>query len=160
MIVYVPAQAPSAAPATTEKSSVLVIEEPPPPPEPVETPTPPVVQPTTQRRQQTHTKAPTEHEESATPENPATPPAEVPLLEPRESSAQETELRRQYLNLEQNIRQRIARLNGSRLSGNDRKTLDDAQTFFAQSTRAMANGDLLRALNLARKASLLLAALE
>jgi hypothetical protein len=62
--------------------------------------------------------------------------------------------------LEQDIRQRLTRLNGMQLSSNDRKTLEDARTFFSQATHARASGDLPRALNLARKASLLLAALE
>jgi hypothetical protein len=62
--------------------------------------------------------------------------------------------------LEEDVRQRLARLKGAQLSANDRRTLEDARTFFAQSTHAMASGDLPRALNLARKASLLLAALE
>jgi hypothetical protein len=42
----------------------------------------------------------------------------------------------------------------------DRKTLDDARTFFQQSTQALNEGDLQRALMLARKASLLVSALE
>jgi hypothetical protein len=54
----------------------------------------------------------------------------------------------------------MARLNPARLSPNERKTLGDADTFLAQSTRAFESNDLQRALNLARKASLLLAALE
>jgi hypothetical protein len=62
--------------------------------------------------------------------------------------------------LELDIRQRLTRLNGAQLSANDRRTLEDARTFFVQATHAMASGDLPRALNLARKASLLLAALE
>lgn len=89
-----------------------------------------------------------------------TPPAEVPALEPRESTAQETELKAQFSRLEQDIQQRLTRLDGEHLSGNDRKTLEDARTFFDQSRQAMASGDLPRALNLARKSSLLLAALE
>jgi hypothetical protein len=62
--------------------------------------------------------------------------------------------------LQQDVRQRLARLDGARLSGNERKTLENARTFFEQSTRAVASGDLQRALNLARKAFLLTAALE
>jgi hypothetical protein len=54
----------------------------------------------------------------------------------------------------------MARLNPARLSPNERKTLDDAATFLAQSTRAFESSDLQRAFNLARKASLLVAALE
>jgi hypothetical protein len=62
--------------------------------------------------------------------------------------------------LQEDISQRLTRLKGAQLSANDQKTLEDARTFFAQAARAMATGDLPRALNLARKASLLLAALE
>jgi hypothetical protein len=51
-------------------------------------------------------------------------------------------------------------LSGARLSGNDQKTLEDARTFYAQASDAMASGDLPRAMNLARKAGLLLGALE
>jgi hypothetical protein len=105
-------------------------------------------------------ETPAEPSETPTPENPETPPAEVPALEPRQSFAQETELRRQFLNLEQDIHARLTRLKGAHLSANDQKTLEDARTFFAQATHAMASGDLPRALNLARKAGLLLAALE
>ncbi len=165
IVVYVPAQAPAHAPAAAPAAGepqVLVIEEPAPPPEPEETPPPPTPEPTAphRRRSPAPTPTPNEPDETSTQENPETPPAEVPALEPRESSAQETELRRQYFNLEQDIRQRLTRLNGAQLSANDRRTLEDARTFFVQATHAMASGDLPRALNLARKASLLLAALE
>ena len=135
-----------------------MIEEPPPPaPEPEETPPPPTPEPATPHRSRhaPHPETPPEPDETPAQENPETPPAEVPALEPRQSTAQETELRRQYLNLEQDIRQRLARLNGAHLSANDQKTLEDARTFFAQATQAMASGDLPRALNLARKAGLL-----
>jgi len=167
IVVYVPAHAPAAAPPA-EKSQVLVIEEPAPPPETQGTPppqTPGSSKPTTAggRRggsRPAHTDTPSEPDETSTQGNPETPPAEVPALEPRESFAQETELRREFQKLEQDIPQRLARLNGARLSINDRRTLEDARTFFAQATHAMASGDLPRALNLARKASLLLAALE
>jgi hypothetical protein len=81
-------------------------------------------------------------------------------LGPRESSAQEADLRRQILDLQDDVRQRIAKLSDAGLAGADRKTLDDARAFFAQSTRALNEGDLQRALTLARKASLLVSALE
>jgi hypothetical protein len=84
----------------------------------------------------------------------------VPALEPRESSAQESALRRQVQALQEDVRTRLSRINEAKLSQDDRKTLDDARTFFAQSNRALEEGDLQRALNLARKASLLVAALE
>jgi hypothetical protein len=69
-------------------------------------------------------------------------------------------LRQQIQRLHDDVRQRMARLNVARLSSTERKTLEDASTFFVQSTRALAGGDLQRSLNLARKASLLVAALE
>ncbi len=164
-IVYVqapaPAPAPPAAPSTT-KPQDLVIEEPPPPPEPEETPAPQTPEPTPPRRPRRtpRPETPAEPDEAPAPENPETPPAEVPALEPRQSTAQETELRRQFVDLEQDIEKRLAQLSGAHLSANDQKTLEDARTFFAQARQAMASGDLPRALNLARKAGLLLAALE
>jgi hypothetical protein len=84
----------------------------------------------------------------------------VPALEPRESSAEIAALRRQIQGLQDDVRQRIAKLSDAGLTDADRKTLDDARTFFAQSTRALNEADLQRALTLARKASLLVLALE
>lgn len=169
MVVYVPAKAPAATPAATSSTAepqVLVIEEPAPPPkpepEPEETSPPQTPEPTTQHhvKRTAPREATTEPDESAPPENPEPPPAEVPALEPRESSAQETELRRQCVKLEQDIQERIARLDAAQLSANNRKIVEDARTFSAQAAKAMASGDYPRALNLAHKASLLLAALE
>jgi type IV secretory pathway VirB10-like protein len=161
VIVYVPAH-PLAAPPAAAEPQVLVIEEPAPPPEPEETPPPPTPEPTVthRRRNPPRTTTGPEPDENSTQETPETPPAEIPALEPRQSTAQENDLKNQFRQLEQDVRQRLARFNGARLSTNDQKTLEDARTFFAQATHAMASGDLPRALNLARKASLLLAALE
>jgi outer membrane biosynthesis protein TonB len=161
VVVYVPAQAPASAPPAA-KSQVLVIEEPAPPPEPEKTPTPLTSEPTAHRRQggPARTETPGEPDETSTQEKPEPPPAQVPALEPGESTAQETALRQQVQRLQEDVRQRLARLNQARLSPNERKTLDDARTFLAQSTRALESSDLQRALNLARKASLLVAALE
>lgn len=161
MVVYVPAQAPAAV-TPAAKSEVLVIEEPAPPPVPEATPPPPAPTPPPRRRPrtQTRTETPVETDETSSQESPETPPAEVPALEPRESTAQEAALREQVQRLQENVRQRMARLNPAHLSLNERKTLDDARTFLTQSTRAFQSSDLQRALNLARKASLLVAALE
>jgi outer membrane biosynthesis protein TonB len=164
VVVYVPAQAPATAP-TAEKSQVLVIEEPAPPPEPEETPPRPTPEPTAHRRPRrpAHTETPAEtptESNDTSQESPETPPAEVPALEPRASTAQEAALRQQVQRLQQDVRQRIARLNPARLSPSERKTLDDASTFLAQSIHAFESSDLQRALNLAQKASLLVAALE
>jgi len=114
MIVYVPAQAPAAAPANTEKSSVLVIEEPPRRPSPLKLQRP--------RQYRPPPSAVSQRARNHLPNMRKLPPAGQspfrgsPLLEPRESFGQETELRRRYLNLEQNLRQACARLNGARLS--------------------------------------------
>jgi hypothetical protein len=62
--------------------------------------------------------------------------------------------------LQQDLRKRLEQLSGVRLSANDQRTLEDARTFYTQASDAMAGGDLPRAMNLARKAGLLLAALE
>jgi hypothetical protein len=167
VVVYVPAT-PAAAAAKSEpaKPEVLVIEEPAPPPEPAPSPEK-AASPQGQgnagarhRRIGGKTTAPPEPEEETPPDNPETPPAEVPALEPRESRAEEAELQERYQKLAQDVRERMMRVNGSQLSANDRRTFEDARTFFAQSVNASRDGDLPRALALARKASLLLAALE
>jgi hypothetical protein len=140
-----------------------VIEEPAPPPEPEEAPppqTPEEPKPQHRRRRPAHPDTPTAPADASTPETPEPPPEAVPALGPRESTAQEAALRQQIQRLQEDVRQRLARLNEARLSPSERKTLEDARTFFAQSTRALESGDLQRALNLARKASLLVAALE
>ena len=168
MLVYVPA---TPAPATSAKPEaakpeVLVIEAPTPPPEPQpeteETPPPKNggARVTHHRPGPSHAAAPAEPDESTTEDTPAPPPAAVPALEPRESSSQEAEFRQQYQNLAEDVRQRMERLNRSPLSSNDRRTLEDARSFFVQSAHASNSGDLPRALNLARKARLLLEALE
>ena len=164
-IVYVPSPPPAATQASAAGAPPMVIEEPAPPEEPPA----PSPQPTTnpepaqRRRRVLRREAPAAAPEN-TPETtePLTPqvPSQVPSLEPRESSAQEAALRRQIQGLQDDVRQRIAKLSRAGLSGADRKTLDDARTFFAQSTRALNDADLQRALNLARKASLLVSALE
>jgi hypothetical protein len=53
------------------------------------------------------------------------------------------------------IRGRIAQLKQAKLGGPEKKSVDDAQTFLEQSQHALETNDLTRALNLARKASLL-----
>jgi len=140
----------------------MVIEEPAPPEEPPA----PSPQPTTnpepaqRRRRVLRREAPAAAAEETPAATESQPTPQVPSLEPRESSAQEAALRRQIQALQDDVRQRIAKLSRAGLSGADRKTLEDARTFFAQSTRALNDADLQRALNLARKASLLVSALE
>lgn len=173
-MVYIPAPPPAAAtPATTStpssaKPQYIVIQEPPPPPpapEPEELPLQEAPEPTPHHKPKRAARAEAQTDQDETPaaDNPDTaenPPAVVPALEPRQSSAQENELRRQFTELEQDIRGRLEKLSGAHLSGNDQKALEDARTFYTQANHAMAAGDLPRALNLAHKAGLLLAALE
>ena len=160
-VVYVPAPAPAAAPAEA-KPQVLVIEAPAPTPEPEETAPAQTPESAGRRRPRApaHGEAPAEPAPAANPDNPALPSAPIPALEPRESSAQEAALRREIQRLHDDVRQRLARLSQARLESSDARTLEDARTFFAQSVRALEAGDLERALNLARKASLLVRALE
>lgn len=87
-------------------------------------------------------------------------PAEVPALEQRESPAQQTALRQQVAATLAGIQGRIGQVKQRGISGLERKTLEDAQMFLEQSRRALEGNDLVRALNLARKASLLVNALE
>lgn len=168
-IVYVPAPPPATSPAasvTIENPQTMVIEEPAPPPEPEETEAKKTTEDQKQaprRRKVLRTEPP--HSSDETPaesagETPEAPPAQVPALEPRESSAQESTLRRQTLEAQIDVRQRLARINEAQLTPPDRKTLDDARGFFGQSERALQEGDLQRSLVLARKAALLVTALE
>jgi hypothetical protein len=160
-IVYVPSPPPPAVTqAPAAGTPTMVIEEPAPPEPPATTPPPtPPTKPARRRRRVLQTEPPAAAPANA-PETTEPPAPPVPSLEPRESSVEETALRRQIQGLQDDVRQRIAKLSRAGLSGADRKTLDDARTFFAQSARALNEGDLQRALTLARKASLLVSALE
>jgi outer membrane biosynthesis protein TonB len=138
----------------------MVIQEPEPPPAPVEivpekTPAPEVK---TKPKLVPRNEPPPAAAEEAQPTAP--PSAEIPALEPRETSAQEAALRRNIQSLQEDIRQRLSRINEVNLSAADRRTLNDARNFFSQSGKAFDEGDLQRAQNLAQKASLLVRALE
>jgi hypothetical protein len=157
-IVYVPAPAPQAAVTTpVTHPQVMVIEEPAPPPEPEEAPPP---QTPEEPKPQPPRRPPARPSTLETPETPEPPPEAVPALGPRESAAEEAAQRQQIQRLQEDVRERLTSLNETRLSPSEDKTLEDARTFLAQSTRALESGDLQRALTLARKASLLVAALE
>lgn len=157
-VVYVPAPPSSSTSTPGEASNGIVIEEPPPP----EAPSPP---------QETEASPPKPaprrrviHEESPASEPPIEtvepPPAEVPALEPHESPTQEAEFRRQVMEFQGKVLERIHRLQARRQQGADLRTLQAATIFMGQSARALEAGDLQRAMNLARKASLLLDAVE
>lgn len=157
-VVYAPAPPVASAAKPAEESGSLVVEEPL-PPEPAEVaPTESSSPRTAPRRRRPRTETPAASETTTEAVEPL--PVEVPTLEPRGSPEQQTALRQQILDLQERLRQRSARFDRLRLSSQARKTLDDARTFLAQSERALLDGDLGRAHNLANKASLLVSALE
>lgn len=144
-----------------EGPPAIVIEEPP-PPEPAPAPKTEVPAPKetiTEPHHPAH-KEPTATVPESTPETTEQPAPQVPSLEPRESTMQQAATRREIQGLQDDVRTRMGKLNTAGLSGVDRKTLADARTFFDQSIQALNEGDLQRALTLARKASLLVLALE
>ena len=160
--MYVPTPPPAATQAPAAANAPTMVIEEPAPPEPAPTPPPeaPAPKETPQQHRRALRREPPAAATENTPETAEPPAPQVPSLEPRESSVEEAALRRQIQGLQNDVRQRIDKLIQAGLSGVDRKTLDDARSFFAQSTQALNEGDLQRALTLARKASLLVLALE
>jgi len=165
-IVYVPSPPPPAAMQAPgpENPPVMVIEEPPPPEPAVVTPKPETQTPADTdtapkpHRTQHKGQAPTTPESA--PETDEEPSPPLPSLAPRESSSDQAAQHREIQGLQDDVQKRIAKLNAADLSAVDRKTLDDAKAFLDQSTHALDEADLQRALMLARKASLLVTALE
>lgn len=160
-VVYIPSPPAASEQTPSPASGTLVIQEPA-PPELVEEDVvpeeqPPEEKPARRRRRTISTERPAAEPAEDTP---AAASPEVPTLEPRESPAQQNALRQQIIELQAGIRGRISQLKLLRLSDLERKTLDAAQMFLDQSLRALGTNDLVRALNLARKASLLVNALE
>ncbi len=162
-IVYVASPPPAAMQAPgPENPPVIVIEEPPPPEPavitpPPETPAPKEAAPQRHRVQHREQTSSTPESAPGTDEEPSPP---VPSLAPQESSSDQLTQRREIQGLQDDVQKRIAKLSAADLSAVDRKTLEDAKAFVAQSTQALNEADLQRALMLARKASLLVSALE
>ena len=170
-VVYV--QAPPPSSATTAKaagnasSETLTIEEPspqPPPPEPAAasepavTPPPPSAAPRrTRARTDSH-----EGEGNLTPAETAEPaqaPEPAPQLEPLSNGSPENETRELQAQQER-MAARIAELKKNpSLGESDRRTLRDADAFVSQSQEALRDRNLLRARELANKASQLLSAI-
>ncbi len=158
-IIYVPSSPTASAPAAGQATETVVIEEPPPPAQPQEVAPeePPVPKPERQPRRAIRNTPNTAEPAAETP--PPSPSGDIPALEPRESREQESALRRLIVGVQNDVQQQIAQLDRKRLTTADRKTLEDARGFLGQSSKAFEGGDLQRSLNLARKASLLAAAL-
>jgi hypothetical protein len=159
-IIYTPAPPAPAQTAASPSGEAIVIEEPAPAEtaEPAAPEEPVAPKPAPRRRAPSRTSTPATADTAPEADEPA--PAEVPALEPREAPGQQVALRQQILRLQERLRPRIEQLGRQVSASEDRRMLDDARSFFAQSERALSDGDLQRALNLARKTSLLVSALE
>ena len=161
-IVYVtsPQHAAMQAPGP-ESPPAMVIQEPP-PPEPVVV-TPPPETPAPKEEAPQHHRVQHREQTPPAPENAPDTDEEsspVPSLAPQGSSSEQATQRHEIQALQDDVQKLIAKLGAADLSAVDRKTLEDAKAFIAQSTQALNEADLQRALMLARKASLLVTALE
>lgn len=81
-------------------------------------------------------------------------------MEPGESAARAAELSSKVRQWQQQIEGRIVLLSRGGLSPTEREVLDGARGFLQQSVRALNESDFQRASNLARKADLLVEAIE
>ena len=161
-LVYVPSPPPTATAAPASASGTLVIEEPS-APEPQQPPAEVAPQEAGPPRQAPRPRRRTPVPEVPAEAQPATEDqsaAPVPALQPQESPQQQSELRNSVITTEKTVQARITRLEQSGTANFDRKTLEGARMFLIQSQRALESDDLQRALNLARKAALLVDALE
>ena len=166
-VVYIQSPPSASEPAAAETTETIVIEEPalPEPEAKAAEAGTGQVQETApkhivRRRRTTRPDAPGDSEVDQ-PAEPASPPsAEVPALEPQETQQKQAELRREILAAQEDTQKHLTVLDRVQLAGGDRKTLDDARTFLAQSSRELERGELVRAMNLARKAALLVSAVE
>ena len=165
-VVYAPPPTAVATIAPQKSSGDLLIEEPPAPePEehPIEVPPQETTTQKTPARPPRRRPVPSEtsvETSTPTPEVVSPPTPSAPALEPRESPQQQSELRSKVVQMQESVKARIAALGHTSMASVDRKTLEGARVFLIQSERARDGNDLQRSFNLARKASLLVDALE
>jgi len=165
-LVYVPAPPSASVPNVPQATDAVIISEPEPPAEEARTTEPADTGLETTprhivRRRRPGTArpdAPSEAED--VPAAPQPPPAEVPALEPHETPAEQARLRQEISTSREDTERRLAQLDHVSLGAGDRKTLDDARAFLAQAARALEEGQLIRSVNLAHKAALLVSAVE
>lgn len=94
-------------------------------------------------------------------EKPAEAPSlPAPALEPLADAQRRPSLNTQVVALQEALTTRIKQADRLDLNPRDRQALEDARGFLAQSLRALQEDAVDRSLKLARKASLLLDALE
>jgi hypothetical protein len=147
-IVYIPVPPATAQPPVT--TATLVIQQPAPPatlPLPTPAPAASVRRPRSVRTKRAAPPAAVEQ-------------APVPQLGPRESPAQENALRNSVIRLQRAVERDINRLDRSGLPESELSALGGARVFLAESIRALQDNDPQTALNLVRKAQLLVQALE
>lgn len=166
-VVYVQPPAATASTSSSQTPSgtpeTLTIEAPPPAPEPAAAPattsastaapSQPVVRRQTKPRTDSHAPEETEEPETA----PAADAAQAPPLEPASPAANEDEIAAN----QNTIQRRIDALsNNQSFAPADQQILQDARSFLTQSQQALKEHNLLKAQELAAKATLLLDALE
>lgn len=166
-LIYVPAPPVATVAGAKAQGGVMEIPAPPAPAEPEKAP----------KREEAVESAPSppaaprhrrasDRTEEAPAETVAPPPAEenptagAPELAPARSHAEQAQIEARIHDMQIAIRRRIAALSRKRLSGDDRKALEDARQFLVQSREATQEGDVQQALNLAQKADLLISAIE
>jgi hypothetical protein len=166
-LVYVSPPPSAGAPDIVLATDSIVIAEPEPPEDEVQTTDATGPEPeTTPKRTVRHRRSgairadsPAEAEEQpASPPAPA--PAGVPALEPQESPEKMARLRREVSTAQEDTLKRLTQLDRMALGPGDRKTLDDARAFLSQAARELEKGELMRSMNLVRKAALLVSAVE
>lgn len=165
-VVYVQPPPATASTSTSQQASapadILTIEPPlpaptpaPPPPAAVSTVVPSQPPARRQTRPRTDSHPSEEAEEPETAPTPET--AQAPPLEPASSAASEDEI----ASSQNTIQRRIDALgNGQSFAPADQQILQDARSFLTQSEQALKEHNLLKAQELAGKATLLLDALE
>jgi hypothetical protein len=161
-LVYAPPPAPApTSESQAEPAQAMVIEEPP-PPEPAQpalvkqmdvTP-PPEARAIPHKRPRVQPPLPVANNE------PQAAPSPAPALEPSTDTAKAASLRLKINGLTGQIQNDLVHLRRRNLTSGDRKTLRDAQLFLDQAAQAMKAGDLERSMQLAKKAGLLVSAVQ
>jgi hypothetical protein len=159
-LVYV-APPPRPTPAASARDSgTWVIEEPTAPePEVTKTPSeppPPAPQVQLHPPKPRRGNAPAEASPIGVPDAPS---LEPPPLEPADGAGS-LGFRQKIETAQRSLSQRVAEFEHNPLSRAERRTLDEARAFLEQSKRALNEGDLRRAENLAYKADLLMRTFE
>jgi len=160
-LVYVASPPPATSAASAPESGTWVIEEPVPPEPETAKPTseaaPPA--PLPPQRSQKPRRSGSAAEPDSTEPALGEPSVEPPPLEPADAAGG-TDARRRIETTQKDLSRRVAEFKRTPLSEAEGRILDEAKAFLEQSRRALNEGDLQRADNLAHKAYLLVVAFE